>query len=68
MIKLVIHGDPAGETFRKVQRIVGMTRIYKQGTDPELYANYLRKQDAEAAMAKINEIDGIWATAFIEQK
>lgn len=66
MTILVIHGDPTGEAFRKVQRIVGMTRLYRQGTDKELYARYLRKQDAEAAMAKINEIDDVWATAYIE--
>ncbi len=37
-----------------------MTRLYKQGVDHELYARYLRKQDAEAAMQKINEIEGVF--------
>ncbi len=56
MTTLIIHGDPSGDVLRRVERIVGESRLFKQGTDTELYARYLRREDCQQAIERIREL------------
>jgi hypothetical protein len=56
-ITLARH-DP--EIYADIKQIIGH-RTYIQGTDPRLYVDFSRREDAHLALVNLNQVIGVMA-------
>ena len=54
----VTHHDPG--TYDHIEQVVGH-RLYVQGTDQQIYADYTRREFADLDVANLNQIPGVKA-------
>lgn len=61
MLTVIIKGAQSPERLRDIQSIVGMTSVFRKGTDPHLFVNYHSRERANLEVIRLNELHGVHA-------
>lgn len=61
MVTLQISNIRTAEAFREVSGCVGFNRLYRKGTDPDWYADYLERSEAQMAIVTLGYVPGVRA-------
>lgn len=56
MVTVQISNVRTAAAFREVADCVGFSRLYRKGTDPEWYADYLERERAHMALITMHAL------------